>query len=259
MGKGNEQGCSGFLAACALAPFRLVWSIWEAISHSLQATNSHSSTLTPHPPSGVFTPERGPNRDRLRRSALAPAPQGEPSSGWYTDESGRVIPHGLEPWNAPAERRPSHHSPYISTLRTASAPAGHDQPTPPRPRPIVRSQQPARSSGRHSPPPKPDSRHLLPCPECHAYVRSDRLSKHLAKVHREPPRPRTPKPEVPTRPHAEEEGYRSPTRSKTESFLQSHDETRFGGKYLGQVRREGDGKFGSLPLFEDHDDEARPE
>ena len=41
-----------------------------------------------------------------------------------------------------------------------------------------------------------------------------------------------------------------------EAFRQSQAETSFGGKYLGQMRREFDGKFGSLPLYDDYDDES---
>jgi len=44
--------------------------------------------------------------------------------------------------------------------------------------------------------------------------------------------------------------------AKLESFLQSFDEKRDGGKYLGHMRRESSGQFGSLPLFDDYDDDA---
>jgi hypothetical protein len=37
---------------------------------------------------------------------------------------------------------------------------------------------------------------------------------------------------------------------------QSFYETNFGGKYLGQMRREGSGQFGSLPLYDNYGDNA---
>jgi hypothetical protein len=43
-----------------------------------------------------------------------------------------------------------------------------------------------------------------------------------------------------------------------ESLKQSQDETRDGGKYMGHMRREN-GKFGSLPLYDDYSDEADAE
>jgi uncharacterized C2H2 Zn-finger protein len=41
--------------------------------------------------------------------------------------------------------------------------------------------------------------------------------------------------------------------------LREHfEETRYGDKYLGQMRREPDGRFGSLPLYDDYGDESNP-
>jgi hypothetical protein len=44
-----------------------------------------------------------------------------------------------------------------------------------------------------------------------------------------------------------------------EALSQSLDETREGGKYLGQMRREGNGRFGSLPLYDDYGEESGPD
>ncbi|MBU6362340.1 MAG: hypothetical protein KGS46_20205 [Chloroflexi bacterium] len=41
-----------------------------------------------------------------------------------------------------------------------------------------------------------------------------------------------------------------------ESLWQSSDESSYGDKYLGHMQREWDGKFGSLPLYDDYGDEA---
>ena len=40
---------------------------------------------------------------------------------------------------------------------------------------------------------------------------------------------------------------------------QSDHESSYGDKYVGQSRREWDGKFGSLPLYDDYGDEADAE
>jgi hypothetical protein len=44
--------------------------------------------------------------------------------------------------------------------------------------------------------------------------------------------------------------------SQSEALTQSASEKRFADKYVGQMRREWDGKFGSLPLYDDYGDES---
>ena len=46
---------------------------------------------------------------------------------------------------------------------------------------------------------------------------------------------------------------------RLEALDQSFDERRDGGKLFAHMEREWDGKFGSLPLFDDYDDESGPE
>lgn len=41
-----------------------------------------------------------------------------------------------------------------------------------------------------------------------------------------------------------------------EAFHQAFDEKMDGGKGLGHMQREWDGKFGSLPLYDNYDDES---
>ncbi len=53
-------------------------------------------------------------------------------------------------------------------------------------------------------------------------------------------------------------GKPSTTSGYHEDSFCSSNETRYGGKYLGQVRREWDGKFGSLPLYDDYGEESDP-
>jgi len=56
--------------------------------------------------------------------------------------------------------------------------------------------------------------------------------------------------------NAESSDPATPPKHVEQAFIQSHDEPMDGGKYLGHMEREWDGKFGSLPLYDDHNDEA---
>ena len=44
-----------------------------------------------------------------------------------------------------------------------------------------------------------------------------------------------------------------------EELNQSDHESRFGEKYLGQMRRDYDGTFGSIPLYDDYGEESGPD
>lgn len=47
--------------------------------------------------------------------------------------------------------------------------------------------------------------------------------------------------------------------NQAEALRQSRsEESNFGGKYLGHMRRESDGSFGSLPLYDDYGEESGP-
>ena len=106
---------------------------------------------------------------------------------------------------------------------------------------------------------------LVQCPHCKSPVRSDRLEKHIRTTC---PARRMAKSESSklSASHAklvaqqESVSNTSPTTGKTgieeEALRQSLDEQIYGGKYLGHMRREWDGKFGSLPLYDDYEDEA---
>lgn len=90
---------------------------------------------------------------------------------------------------------------------------------------------------------------LVECTICGQRVRDDRLARHMRKVHAEQMMP------TPTD-NAESSDPATPPKHVEQAFIQSHDEPMDGGKYLGHMEREWDGKFGSLPLYDDHNDEA---
>jgi cold shock protein len=80
------------------------------------------------------------------------------------------------------------------------------------------------------------------CPQCKKSFTN--LKKHIAKKH---PKSR--------------KGSQTTSQNRSldsEKMLQSNDESRDGGKYLGFISRE-DGKFGSLPLYDDYGDESNAE
>ena len=47
------------------------------------------------------------------------------------------------------------------------------------------------------------------------------------------------------------------TEQHREDLLRERTENEYGGKYLGHMRRESDGRFGSLPLYDDYGEESR--
>lgn len=109
------------------------------------------------------------------------------------------------------------------------------------------------------------NRLMTQCPHCKSPVRNDRLEKHILNAC---PAQKISTPSVGkldtrrAKPDAEQEGI-SDTDSATrkvdieeEALRQSFDEPIDGGKYLGHMRREWDGKFGSLPLYDDYEDES---
>lgn len=82
---------------------------------------------------------------------------------------------------------------------------------------------------------------FVKCPECRVNVKGANIQRHMRRVH-----------------HAAwADAADSPSGSLLdEALIQSHDEPRDGGKYIGHMRREFDGKFGSMPLYDDYGDEA---
>ncbi len=44
-----------------------------------------------------------------------------------------------------------------------------------------------------------------------------------------------------------------------EELYQSDQESNYGDKYVGQMRRDYDGTYGSLPLYDDYGDESGPD
>lgn len=124
--------------------------------------------------------------------------------------------------------------------------------------------------------PEPQTpKQLNPCPVCSVPVRSDRLSKHLAKVHpqAQPSAPlngrSTPPAQTPSAKNsrarkgssvsATSQAYLPSTRYGEEASLealdQSYRDRRDGGKELSQSRRDH-GQFGSLPVYDDYSEDS---
>lgn len=105
------------------------------------------------------------------------------------------------------------------------------------------------------------------CPICKAKIRSQhRLDRHLFKVHHEstqnPAITKISPPDKQVRPQqrssdSSEKWLKDEVDAKylKDAFDQSFDEPIYGGKGLGHMEREWDGKFGSLPLFDPSDDD----
>mgnify|MGYP001583569782 CR=1 FL=1 len=108
---------------------------------------------------------------------------------------------------------------------------------------------------------------MIQCPYCKVMVRNYRLKRHVFE--KCPVAKKSVKQSVKSRTlhsmRAEDQeqvsalGLAIEKAFEIEALNQSFDETRYAGKYLGHMRREWDGKFGSLPLYDDHDDESNPE
>lgn len=97
---------------------------------------------------------------------------------------------------------------------------------------------------------------LVQCQFCSAFLRPDRIEKHNRRVHKSQTKQsfQKPKQQKDTSKTEDLEGPQKNTDS--EAVIQSDRETLFGDKYVGQYRREFDGKFGSIPLYDDYGDEA---
>lgn len=93
------------------------------------------------------------------------------------------------------------------------------------------------------------SKKMVRCPYCACSVREDRLNKHCHKVHNISHESRN---------HNVSRQARQSRTEKPESLEQAYLETRDGGKYLGYMAREN-GRFGSLPLYDDYGDESEAE
>lgn len=108
---------------------------------------------------------------------------------------------------------------------------------------------------------------LVKCPECSSLVREDRLTKHLNKVHFRRSILSTSRNSHSNSAAKKKHGKMQDKAADIfddidypqENLYQSNFETRYGNKYLGQMRRDWDGTFGSLPLHDDYDDEGGPD
>ncbi|MCE7987217.1 MAG: hypothetical protein DYG89_39100 [Caldilinea sp. CFX5] len=115
----------------------------------------------------------------------------------------------------------------------------------------TRSAMPAKS-GKTSQP-------LTACPVCGVAVGERRLAKHLRKVHpTHASQAHEAKVVKQKTPQQNEQSQRQSTTRQQQlaEFEQAFHESRFGDKYVGLSRREGNGRFGSLPLYDDYSDDA---
>jgi hypothetical protein len=97
-------------------------------------------------------------------------------------------------------------------------------------------------------------RPMTVCPVCKAPVSVAKLQKHMRKVH--------PSWRGSVANRNTQSDARSADRSMEfpeEELHQSDHEPIYGDKYVGQTRRDYDGTFGSLPLYDDYSDESGPD
>jgi len=92
-------------------------------------------------------------------------------------------------------------------------------------------------------------------------VKIEELQRKRSLLLKELRRPQEKRKSVSTRTRRKTAG---PSRAKSEQheevLRQSRgEEGSYGGKYLGQMRRERDGRFGSLPLYDDYGEESGPD
>lgn len=112
----------------------------------------------------------------------------------------------------------------------------------------------------------PRQKMMVQCSQCPSMVRSDRMEKHLLRIHHLSqyqvrsgfPVQQRATASASVKPNSKVVSNKRdvPKSPLPAAFAQSHDEKMYGDKYLGQMRRESDGKFGSLPLYDDYSDEA---
>ena len=104
-------------------------------------------------------------------------------------------------------------------------------------------------------------RRYVRCSSCGSNLRESNWEKHLRKAH--PSKSGYPASKSPSTSWApQKKGKRGITTDpgQREKAIRSLlEETSFGDKYLGQARREPEGRFGSLPLYDDYSEESGPD
>jgi hypothetical protein len=94
------------------------------------------------------------------------------------------------------------------------------------------------------------------CSVCGVTIRVTRVTTHMQKVHRTPvggPRSST---TTPTKNRQLPNPAQYSTSSNTSTRYYSTTDPMDGGKYLGHIRRDANGQFGSLPLYDDYSEES---
>jgi transcription elongation factor Elf1 len=115
-----------------------------------------------------------------------------------------------------------------------------------------------------SPTQKLSNKPFVRCSICEQNIRSDKWEKHLKKVHaasvtnkvsKSSSKSRNTAPKSPRTSRKSGGGGIDPD-VRRRALKELHEETSYGDKYLGQVRREADGRFGSIPLYDDYSEES---
>ena len=113
-----------------------------------------------------------------------------------------------------------------------------------------------------SPQQTPGGRRMVRCSACDVNLKDSNWEKHLAKVH--PAKAgysggkARPSSGGTSRKKGRGVSVANPNQGeRTTRAL--FEETSFGDKYLGQARREPEGRFGSLPLYDDYGEESGPD
>ncbi len=101
------------------------------------------------------------------------------------------------------------------------------------------------------------------CHACNQSVKQSKFAQHLLKFHKTSNSSPVQASACKTNKRAanSEQRYQTSSHSQNDkksraALDQSFHEASFGGKYIGQMRREGSGRFGSTPLYDDYSDEA---
>jgi uncharacterized protein with PIN domain len=96
---------------------------------------------------------------------------------------------------------------------------------------------------------RPSRTDLTVCPICNVSVRSDRLDRHRRKIHEKTQG-------KPARNRQSSIQLINSDSKQLSAFAQAFHEAQFGNKYVGHMRRQSSGRFGSLPLYDDYGDDA---
>lgn len=107
---------------------------------------------------------------------------------------------------------------------------------------------------------------LVQCSICQQNIRADKWDKHLKKVHAGCTTKVSNSPSTMRNVSGEPKARKSSSRKgggasfdpdiRRKALRELHEETIYGDKYVGQFHRDADGRFGSIPLYDDYSEES---